>query len=72
MSKRNREIYNSESVEIEAIVSQVSERAVQIDDGDNHVWLPLAQVEVRYHERAQARRATVTIPEWLAIDKGLV
>lgn len=41
------------------------------DDGnkDNAVWLPLSQCEV---ERKSGGIVIVTLPEWLATDKGLV
>jgi len=34
------------------------------------IWLPLSQIEVG--EKNDRGCATVTMPEWLAIDKGLV
>jgi hypothetical protein len=41
------------------------------DDGDKEhaVWLPLSQCEV---ERKAGGIIVVTLPEWLATDKGLV
>jgi hypothetical protein len=41
------------------------------DDGDRDhaVWLPLSQVEI---ERKPNGVVIVTLPEWLATDKGLV
>lgn len=42
------------------------------DDGenDNAVWLPKSQIEI---DMAEDRGiATVTLPEWLAKDKGLI
>jgi len=38
-------------------------------DRDAAEWLPLAQVEVAVTAPATA---TVTLPEWLAIERGLV
>lgn len=47
-----------------------TERAILVsDDGvrETAVWLPLAQVEV---EPGQRGTVIVTMPEWLAIDRG--
>lgn len=47
-------------------------KAIRVsDDGDDKkaVWLPLSQVEI---ERKAKGIVIVTLPEWLAIDKGLV
>lgn len=38
------------------------------DEKDDAIWLPLSQVEVE----EQGAYATITMPEWLAIDKGFV
>lgn len=42
------------------------------DDGerDSAVWLPKSQIEVS--EGSNPKLRTITIPEWLAKDKGLV
>lgn len=41
------------------------------DDLTNAVWLPKSQVEVE-HDGGQERFVTVTLPEWLAKEKGLI
>jgi hypothetical protein len=41
-----------------------------VRDGNREVWLPLAHTEVG--PIRQGGNATVTIPEWLAIEKELV
>lgn len=49
-----------------------TERAVLVsDDGEREraVWLPLAQIEIVTRERGLVE---VTLPEWLAVEKGLV
>ncbi|WP_299085149.1 hypothetical protein [uncultured Paraglaciecola sp.] len=55
-------------VDIECIVKHKTDRAVLIDDGDTEAWLPLAHAEVE----TRGRHALVTIPEWLAQEKGLI
>lgn len=44
-----------------------TERAYQIDDD---TWIPKSQVEDMVHIKGQTHN--LTIPEWLAKDKGLV
>lgn len=49
-------------------------KAVRVStDGEDRssVWLPLSQVELAEPERIGGP-AQLTLPEWLAIDKGLV
>lgn len=60
----------SDLVDIEVEVIHTTDRVVLVDDGDRRVWLPLAQVEVG--PIGPRRGATVTMPEWLAIEKELV
>lgn len=50
-----------------------TDRAVLVTTGepDEAVRLPLASVEIVPHD-AVAGLHTVTLPEWLAIDRGLV
>ena len=49
-----------------------TDRAIRVsDDGEdrNAVWLPKSQIEIG---ELKAGYVEVTLPEWLAIDKGLV
>lgn len=60
------------SVEIEMQKHESTADAVLMSpDGERKsaVWLPKSQIEMQPLGRA---RYTVTMPEWLAIDKGLV
>ncbi len=43
---------------------------VTLDVPDNGVWLPKSQIELT--ETGIAGIMTVTLPEWLALDKGLI
>ena len=50
-----------------------TERAILVsddDDRENAVWVPLSQVEVE--ETGKTGIVVVTMPEWLAEDKGLL
>lgn len=60
-------------VDIEVRLHHKSAKAILVsDDGDeaNAVWLPLSQIEI--DDQGKNGVVTVTVPEWLAIDKGLV
>jgi hypothetical protein len=57
-------------IEIAVNIVHTTERAVLVRDGNREVWLPLAHTEVG--PIRQGGNATVTIPEWLAIEKELV
>lgn len=49
-----------------------TDKAVLVsDDGDrdNAVWVPLSQCKIETGKRGIV---TITLPEWLAIEKGLV
>ena len=55
-----------------------TEKAVLISDTGEEaaaVWLPKSQIEVEYDPTMKVRgkgAATITCPEWLAKDKGLI
>ncbi|OAM73743.1 hypothetical protein [Devosia elaeis] len=60
----------SDLVDIDVQIHARTERAILVsDDGEREgaVWLPLA-VEVA----AQGKHHVVTMPEWLAVDRGLI
>jgi len=59
-------------VDISVQIHHRTERAVLVSgDGnkDRTVWIPLSQCEVEDGPRGTA---TITMPEWLAIDKRLI
>ncbi len=62
----------SDPIDVTVWVHAKTDRAVLVsDDGvpANSVWLPLSQCEVAM---VGPNTAEVTMPEWLATDKGLV
>lgn len=62
----------SDLTDIDVHVHVTTEQAVLVSetgDRDAAEWLPLSQVEV---EMTSAATARVTLPEWLAIERGLV
>ncbi len=63
---------NSDLVDITMQVHARTAKAIRVsDDGDEAkaIWLPLSQVEV---EEKRDGMIIVTMPEWLAIQRGLV
>lgn len=55
-------------IDISVIIVHLTEKAVLIKDAEDAdaVWLPLSQVEVDEADNV------VTLPEWLALEKGLI
>jgi hypothetical protein len=63
---------NSDLVDLTVQVHAETEKAIFVsDDGDSDsaVWLPKSQIEI---ERKKGNIVEVTLPEWLAEEKGLV
>ena len=54
----------SDLIEIACEVRRETPKAFMIFDGAKEVWLPKALVEIEGGE--------ATMPEWLALDKGLI
>jgi hypothetical protein len=69
---------NSDLVDLEDMVlHHETARAVLVSDepGGEKIWLPLSQIEVEQTGRKTKSRlplVTITIPQWLAEEKGLV
>lgn len=59
----------SDLVEIAGEIRHETERAWLFFDGCELFWLPKSQVEM---EPGEGRRATAMMPEWLAVEKGLL
>jgi hypothetical protein len=57
----------SDIVDIDCIITRQTERAYCVDAGTGHdVWLPKSLCEW------DAEDKTMAMPEWLAMDKGLI
>jgi hypothetical protein len=60
----------AEVVDISCLILSETDKAVRIDDGERQAWVPLSQVEI---ERVPgSSTAVVTMPVWLATEKGFV
>lgn len=67
MSKR-------EIIDIAGCLYAETEKAILFSDTADKkdaVWLPKSQIEFT-HDGGEERFITVTLPEWLAKDKGLI
>jgi len=51
--------------DIECEIIATTEKAIRIDDGKDKHWLPKSLVE-------DNRDGTITLPEWLAQERGLI
>jgi hypothetical protein len=63
---------SKELVDLDMKLHHQTEKAVLVsDDGerDNAIWIPLSQCEVEHKKDGYV---VVTMPEWLAKDKGLI
>ena len=63
----------AELVTIEMTIHHETDRAILASDDGNKshaVWLPRSQIEIDDEDRPLT--VLVTMPEWLAIEKGLV
>jgi hypothetical protein len=63
----------SDMIDVDVIFQTVTARAVCVREAEDSpdVWLPLSQVEIDGDER-RGEVVTLTGPEWLIEDKGLI
>ena len=62
---------NHDLVDIEGTIQGESERAYRFRYADGYCWLPKSQVEWSPPTSGRAL-GTMTMPEWLAMEKGLI
>ncbi len=55
----------NELVDVAGEIKAQTDKAIQFYDGSRTVWLPRSQIEINDDD-------TVTMPEWLALDKELI
>lgn len=62
----------SNIVDIDVEVTARTAKAVLVHTGlkEKAIWLPLSQIEIE--ETGIGEIFTVTLPEWLALEKGLI
>jgi len=59
-------------VDIEVEIRAETEKAVQVHDGDTTCWLPKSQIEIERPRAGHSVPVIITMPQWLAEDKGLI
>lgn len=64
--------YRSDLVDIAGIVIERREKAIWINAGDTKAWLPLSQVELNPEDADAGHSVEISMPEWLAKEKGLI
>ena len=63
---------DAERIDLTMVLHHETAKAVLVSDGGDEtyaVWLPKSQIEV---EVIKGNEVVVTIPEWLAHNKGLI
>lgn len=68
---RGSDIYDMYSGELRA----VTDKAILFYDGEQEIWLPKSQIQVRsckVDQQTGVKYVELDIPEWLAYDKGLI
>lgn len=58
----------SNLVDVTGEVRQDREKSILFFDGTREVWLPKSQIEIE----SKGKLVEVTMPEWLAQEKGLI
>lgn len=64
---------NSDIIDLDVIMRAETAAAILVaetEDALKAVWLPKSQIEIE--RKIGSRIVTITLPEWLATDKGLV
>lgn len=61
-------LYNETTV-IFGTIKKETDKAILLDDGDHMSWIPKSQIEFN-EDVDHLKIIAVTMPEWLAIDKG--
>lgn len=65
----------SDLIDLDMVVHAETPKAWLLsDDGDRKhaVWIPKSQAEFEHRERGNMPTGTLTCPEWLAKEKGLI
>jgi len=61
----------SDSFELAVIIKRFGDKAVLVTDTITEAWIPKSQIEDwDDDEHCIGEECEITVPEWLAIDKG--
>lgn len=61
-----------EEVTLPLEIKQETDSAMLVSDGDIEAWLPLSLAIAEPWTSPERRVVDVTMPEWLALDRGLI
>jgi RNase P/RNase MRP subunit p29 len=61
---------DEDTVEVEGVIINQTCMAVLLSTGDEEVWIPKSQIVSR--DENKDGTTTLEIPEWLAMEKGLI
>ena len=65
--------YDAQRVEVSVEFVRRTDRAILVKDGgDEELWLPLSQVEDFAEDAKPGDALDISLPEWLAKEKGLI
>lgn len=62
---------SDESTEVHIGILRETDLAFQVTDGETTAWLPKSQIEEEIGLNV-GEDTTITIPEWLALEKDLI
>ena len=57
-------------VEVAVTLERETEKAFLVNEGYKSVWVPKSQVTLNFGKNGVVE--SITLPEWLAYDKGLI
>jgi len=63
---------DDEFVEIEGTILRQTGNAIHFDDGNITAWIPKSQIQETDFSTEKDELVEITIPEWLAFEKGLI
>lgn len=61
--------YKSDLIDLKVELKKETPKAWLVHDGDREVWIPKSECEL---EKDRNNMYDLTIPEWLAMEKGLI
>lgn len=58
-----------ERIELCLEIKRESDRSILVSDGDVEAWLPKSQLD---YDGEPGQTVNIEMPEWLAVDRGLI
>ncbi len=60
-------------VDVKGTLHHMTDKAILFsEDGERKVWLPKSRTQIDYLSNNGGQLVEITIPEWLALEKGLI